>query len=90
MTLIGLTIEEKQARWATMRRQWRESHPDKVKEYHLKHAIRPETRERKLQWARDHKDQINARRRAAWLTHTAQSTIGENADSITEMTQEAL
>jgi hypothetical protein len=90
MTLVGLSIEEKQARWATMRRQWREAHPDKVQAYHLKHAIRPETRERKLQWAHAHKDQINARRRATWAARAVQPTIGENAEPITEMAQEAL
>ena len=90
MNLSGLTYEEKQARWIQMRTNWRLAHPDLIWGYHRKHALRPETTQRKLQWARDHKEEINARRRAAWAARAAPPTIGVSTEPIAEMAQEAL
>ena len=73
-----------------MRKNWRLAHPELIRAYHQKHALLPETTQRKLKWAQDHKEEINTRRRAAWAARAAPTTIGENVEPITEMAQEAL
>lgn len=51
------------ARNKRKQKEWREAHPEQVKAYHIKHNAREETKARKLQWAREHSERINARRR---------------------------
>ena len=45
------------------------NHPERVKAFHQKHNARTETKERKLQWARENRDHINERRRQKYREH---------------------
>lgn len=47
-------------------KQWRLEHPERVKEFHKKYNSRPEVKLRKLEWAREHKNQINQKRREVY------------------------
>jgi hypothetical protein len=60
---LHLTPEELMARNKEKQRQWRESHPDRVRAFHIKHNTKPQVKARKLDWARENKDLINERRR---------------------------
>ena len=51
------------ARNKQKQKEWRQNHPERVKAFHQKHNARDETKDRKLQWARENRDQINERRR---------------------------
>ena len=51
------------ARNKQKQKEWRQNHKERVKAFHQKHNARPETKERKLQWARENRDHINERRR---------------------------
>ena len=44
-------------------KKWRENHPERVKEYQKKFNSKPDVIQRKLRWAREHRDIINSRRR---------------------------
>ena len=73
-----------------MRKELRNAHPDRVKEHYRVHSLLDKTKERKLLLAREHKDEINARRRTAWANRRVQQTIGGNPEPVTEMAQESL
>lgn len=60
---LHLTPEELIARHKAQQKAWRLAHPDKIAEYNRKYHARPEVKERRLQWGRDNKEKINARRR---------------------------
>ena len=51
------------ARNKQKQKEWRQNHPERVKAFHQKHNARMETKDRKLQWARENRDHINERRR---------------------------
>ena len=51
------------ARNKQKQKEWRQNHPERVKAFHQKHNARAETKDRKLQWARENRDTINERRR---------------------------
>ena len=65
---LHLSPEELAARAKAQRKAWRLDHPDRMREFYRKHAAKPEVKIRKLQWARDNKDTINAQRRAKYWT----------------------
>ena len=60
---LALTAEEIIQRQKSYQTAWRMANPDKVKEYSLKHSRRPSIKAKKLQWQKDHKDDLNVRRR---------------------------
>tara|TARA_Y100001968_G_scaffold81089_1_gene72212 strand:- start:4205 stop:4459 length:255 start_codon:yes stop_codon:yes gene_type:complete len=60
---LHLPPEEIIARNKAKQKQWRIDHPDRIKAFHAKYNAKPEVMERKAAWAREHKDDINARRR---------------------------
>ena len=60
---LHLSPEEIIARNKAKQRQWRIDHPDRVKQFNAKYNAKPEVTIRKAVWAREHKDEINTRRR---------------------------
>ena len=60
MTLSHLSADDLIARQRMMQKLWRQNHPEKVKEYYVKHQARPEHRERIKQWHSKNKERINA------------------------------
>jgi hypothetical protein len=56
------------ARNKAKQKQWRIDHPDRIKDFHRKYNAKPGVIIRKTQWARDHRDEINARRRETYRT----------------------
>ena len=56
------------ARNKAKQKQWRIDHPDRIKAFHKKYNAKPDVSQRKTQWARDHKDEINERRRQIYAT----------------------
>ena len=60
---LGLSPTSLLARTRAKQKQWRIDHPERIKEFHRKYNARPEVSERKLAWARQHKDELNERRR---------------------------
>jgi len=60
---LHLPPEEIIARNKAKQKQWRIDHPDRIKEFHKKYNAKPSVSQRKTQWARDHRDEINTRRR---------------------------
>ena len=60
---LHLPPEEIIARNKAKQKQWRIDHPHRIKAFHRKYNAKPEVSARKTQWARDHRDEINARRR---------------------------
>ena len=69
---LHLPPEEIIARNKAKQKQWRIDHPERIKSFHNKYNSKPETRERKAAWAREHRDEINARRREIYrLNHAS-------------------
>ena len=60
---LHLSPEEIVARNRAKQKQWRLDHPERVREFHKRYNAKPEVSARKTQWAREHRDVINKRRR---------------------------
>lgn len=60
---LGLTPEQLVARNRQKQKEWRAKYPDRVKAFHAKYNQKDEVKARKLEWARENKDAINARKR---------------------------
>ena len=60
---LHLPPEEIIARNKAKQKAWRIEHPERIKAFHSKYNAKPETKQRKAAWAREHRDLINARRR---------------------------
>ena len=58
-------------------KQWRIDHPERILDFHRKYNAKPEVSQRKTEWARAHKDEINERRR---LQYQQKRTIGQAAE----------
>lgn len=65
------------ARNKLKQKEWREANPERVRAFHVKHNARTETKERKLQWARENRDHINTRRREQYHQRRQQDTVVE-------------
>ena len=63
---LHLPPEEIIARNKAKQKQWRIDHPERIKQFHAKYNAKPETKERKAAWAKEHRTEINARRRAIY------------------------
>ena len=70
------------ARNKAKQKQWRIDHPDRIKAFHSRYNAKESVRERKTQWARDHRDDINARRREIYRTQ--REVALQNAEAPTE------
>ena len=60
---LHISPDEIIARNKAKQKQWRVDHPDRVLGFHRKYNAKPEVSARKTEWARDHRDEINERRR---------------------------
>ena len=76
---LGLSPEEIIARNKEKQRQWRLNKPERIRGFHRKYNQKPEVQERKLQWARENKEAINARRREIYAMKKQQ-----NAEALVE------
>ena len=82
---LHLSAEELAARAAAQRKAWKLNHPDRMREFYRKHASKPEVKLRKLQWAQDNKETINAQRRAKYrLDHPLPIVESTETANITE------
>ena len=79
---LHLSPEEIIARNKAKQRQWRIDHPERVREFHKKHNAKPEVSARKTEWARQHRDEINARRREVYRRQ--REVAAQNAEAPTE------
>ena len=84
---LHLSAEELVARHRAQQKAWRLAHPDKVCEYHRRHHARPEVKERRLQWQRDNKERINARRRELYRERHPLHTQDSGPDTSDTSTQ---
>ena len=84
---LHLTPEELLARHKAQQKAWRQAHPDKVNEYHRRHHARPEVKERRLAWARENKESINARRRELYRERHPLPTVESGPDTSEASTQ---
>ena len=73
------------ARNKAKQKQWRIDHPDRCKAFHKKYNAKPDVSQRKTQWARDHRDEINTRRREIYRTQ--REVALQNAEAPTEPVQ---
>jgi len=64
------------ARNKTKQKQWRIDHPERILDFHRKYNAKPEVSQRKTEWARTHKDEINERRR---LQYQQRRTVMQEA-----------
>ena len=78
---LGLSPEAILERNAEKRRVWRLEHPDRVKAFHRKHNALPHVSNRKTEWARQHRDEINNRRRDQYAQKKVQEAITEQLES---------
>ena len=78
---LGLSPEAILERNAEKRRAWRLEHPDRVKAFHKKHNALPHVSSRKTEWARQHREEINNRRREQYAQKKAQVAITEHLES---------
>jgi len=78
---LGLSPEAILERNAEKRRVWRLEHPDRVKAFHRKHNALPHVSNRKTEWARQHRDEINIRRRDQYAQKKVQEAITEQLES---------
>ena len=78
---LGLSPEAILERNAEKRRVWRLEHPDRVKAFHRKHNALPHVSNRKTEWARQHRDEINNRRRDQYAQKKVLETITEQLES---------
>ena len=62
------------ARNKRKQKEWPEAHPERVRAFHIKHNAREETKQRKIQCARDNREHINARRREQYRQRKQTST----------------
>ena len=60
---LGLSPTSLIERNKQKQREWRLSHPERVKEFHTKYNAKDSVKARKLEWARNNKESINMRRR---------------------------
>ena len=79
---LHLPPEEIIARNKAKQKQWRIDHPDRIKAFHQRYNAKPEVSARKTQWAREHRDLINAKRRAAYRKRREAAQV--NAEAPTE------
>ena len=78
---LGLSPEAILERNAEKRRAWRLEHPDRVKAFHKKHNALPHVSSRKTEWARQHREEINNRRREQYAQKKTQVAITEHLES---------
>jgi len=76
---LHLPPEEIIARNKAKQKQWRIDHPDRIKAFHKKYNAKPDVSARKTQWARDHRDEINTRRREI---HRKKREIAQDAPTL--------
>ena len=76
---LGLSPEAILERNAEKRRVWRLEHPDRVKA--LKHDALPHVSNRKTEWARQHREEINNRRREQYAQKKTQEATTEHLES---------
>ena len=74
---LHLSPEEIIARNKAKQQQWRLDHPERVKAFNAKYNAKPEVTSRKADWAREHRDKINARRREMYRTKKEAMTTSE-------------
>ena len=79
---MHLPPEEIIARNKAKQKQWRIDHPDRIKAFHRKYNAKPEVSARKTEWAREHRDEINTRRREIY--HRQREVAQQNANTPTE------
>jgi len=79
---LHLPPEEIIARNKAKQKQWRIDHPDRIKEFHKKYNAKPQVSARKTEWAREHRDQINTRRREIYRRQREAAL--QNAEAPTE------
>ena len=60
---LHMAPEEIVARNKAKQKQWRIDHPDRILDFHRKYNAKPEVSARKTEWAREHREEINERRR---------------------------
>ena len=82
---LHLPPEEIIARNKAKQKQWRIEHPERIKAFHNKYNSKPETKERKATWAREHRDEINTRRREIYRLN---QKLAESSLQLTESTGE--
>ena len=80
---LHLPPEEIIARNKAKQKQWRIDHPERIKAFHAKYNAKPEVKERKAQWTKDHREEINARRREMYRRQ--REIASENAEALTEL-----
>ena len=74
---LHLSPEEIVARNRAKQKQWRLDHPERVKEFHRRYNAKSEVSARKTQWAREHRDEINKRRREIYQSRRQESAAAE-------------
>ena len=60
---LHLTPDEIVSRNRAKQKQWRLDHPERILEFHKKYNAKPTVSARKTEWAREHREEINERRR---------------------------
>ena len=84
---LHMTPEELLARHKAQQKAWRLANPERVNEYHRRHHARPEVKERRLAWARENKESINARRRELYRERHPFPTTDSGPDASDAPTQ---
>ena len=79
---LHLPPDEIIARNKAKQKQWRLDHPDRILDFHRKYNAKPAVSARKTEWARNHKDAINERRRLQY--HQKRATAPESEEAPTE------
>ena len=68
---LHLSAEELIIRHKAQQKAWREAHPEKLREYHLKHQQSSGGKARRREWAMRNREHINKRRRALYAERKA-------------------
>ena len=72
---LGLSPKSLIDRNKLKQKEWRENHPDRIKAFHLKYNTKPTVKERKLEWAREHREEINERRRLKYKSDRSEEHL---------------
>ena len=78
---LGLSPKAILERNAEKRRVWRPEHPDRVRAFDKKHNALPHVSVRKTEWARQHREEINHRRREQYTQKKVHRTTTEHLES---------
>ena len=92
---LHLSPEELIARNKAKQKQWRIDHPERVKQFNAKYNAKPDVSARKADWAREHKEAVNARRREIYRLKresaaNIQNSIQTAEERISDSTDEGI